>query len=82
MTVGVIYYPSLTTAEVPDSPNDRSVSYKLVDIFEEGGLWDRRDQPETFTPDGVFHQTNGGGGNAKPPWKMGRQRRRLASAGR
>lgn len=36
---GIIYFPSRTTAEVPSSGNDRSVSYKLIDLNAIGNLW-------------------------------------------
>ena len=51
---GVIYYPSLTTAEVPSGPDDRDVKYKLVDIFESGGMWDQRFNPSLFAGFGSF----------------------------
>ena len=37
---GIIYKPSLTTAEVPSSPNDRDVAYRMLDFF--GGPWERQ----------------------------------------
>ncbi len=58
---GVIYYPSLTTAEVPSGPNDRDVLYKLVDIFAAGGLWERRAQSPLFASFGSFAGDTGGG---------------------
>lgn len=36
---GIIYYPSKTTAQVPSSGNDRSVSYQLIDLNAIGNLW-------------------------------------------
>ena len=51
---GVVYYPSLTLAEVPSSPNDRDVRYLLHDMLEPGGLWARRDDPALFARYGVF----------------------------
>lgn len=50
----MIYYPSLTVAEVPSSPDDRDVKYKLIDIFEAGGLWDQRNNPTLFAAYGSF----------------------------
>ena len=47
----VIYRPVKTTAEVPEWPthiNDEDVKYELVSIFEEGGLWDQRDNSDAF----------------------------------
>ncbi len=50
------YYPSLDGAEAPQSGRDRHVKYKLIDLFEQGELWDRQlsdlmihgDSAETF----------------------------------
>ncbi len=58
---GVIYYPSLTTAEVPSNPDDRDVKYKLIDIFEPGGLWDQRNNSWLFAGYGSFAGDNSGG---------------------
>ena len=55
------YYPSLTTAEVPSNPDDRNVLYKLVDIFEPGGLWDNRSLASLFASFGSFAGDTGGG---------------------
>jgi hypothetical protein len=57
---GVVYYPSLTTAEEPRHPNDRNVSYRLVDIFEPGGLFDNRDNPALFASAGSFAGNSSG----------------------
>ena len=65
---GVVYYPSLTNAEVPSHTNDRSVQYKLVDIFEKDGLWARRRNPETFAEWGAFEGDNGSDDAAHAPW--------------
>jgi hypothetical protein len=51
---GVIYYPSLTTAEVPTHPDDRSVLYKLVDIVAPDGLWAQRNNTALFAGTGSF----------------------------
>jgi len=58
---GIIYYPSLTTAEVPSGPNDRNVLYKLVDIFEPGGMWDQRNNSSLFASVGSFAGDSSGG---------------------
>jgi hypothetical protein len=58
---GIIYYPSLTTAEVPSGPDDRNVLYKLVDIFEAGGLWDQRNNTALFASFGSFAGDKTGG---------------------
>lgn len=51
---GVVYYPSLTRAEVPSSPNDRNVRYLLHDMLEPGGLWALRGERSLFARPGVF----------------------------
>ena len=58
---GVVYYPSLTTAEIPSGPDDRNVLYKLVDIFESGGLWDKRGLASLFASYGAFAGDSTGG---------------------
>jgi hypothetical protein len=58
---GVIYYPSLTTAEAPEHPDDRNVLYKLVDIFAPGGLWENRANPSLFASFGSFAGDRSGG---------------------
>jgi len=76
---GVVYFPSLATAEVPSSANDRHVLYKLVDIFEPGGLWENRSLPSLFAAFGSFAGDRTGGcgqgtlggcttNSAAPPW--------------
>ena len=65
---GIKYFPSLQTAEVPESANDRSVSYRLVSIFATGGLWQQRTNPEFMaSPAGDFLSSVGSGG-ANAPW--------------
>lgn len=66
---GVVYYPSKSRAEEPSHTNDRLVLYKLVDIFEAGGLWERRFKSETFAEYGKFAGDNGGKNKAHAPWK-------------
>ena len=58
---GVVYYPSLTTAGVPTGPDDRNVSYKLVDINTAGGLWDQRNNASLFGSFGSFAGDKTGG---------------------
>jgi hypothetical protein len=58
---GVVYFPSLTTAEVPSNPDDRDVLYKLLDIFAPGGLWDSRSLASLFASFGSFAGDTGGG---------------------
>ena len=61
---GVVYYPSLTEAEVPSGPNDRHVLYRLHDMLEPGGLWARRADPRLFVRPGTFAgNASGGCGN-------------------
>lgn len=66
---GVIYYPSMNDiAEAPSDNYDTDVKYKLVDIFEDGGLWDQRYNTSLFeSPTGGFLSSEGDG-NANPPW--------------
>jgi hypothetical protein len=56
-----VYYPSLATAEVPSGPDDRNVLYKLVDIFEAGGMWAQRDNTWLFASYGSFAGDKTGG---------------------
>lgn len=50
------YFPSIDTAEEPDEnsyqrENDyvyQNVRYNLIDIFEPGGLWENKDNPNVF----------------------------------
>jgi len=75
---GVVYFPSLTTGEVPSNPDDRSVSYQLVDILAPGGMWDQRNNTQLFAGFGSFAgDTTGGCGSgaiscgtnsANSPW--------------
>jgi hypothetical protein len=58
---GVVYYPSLTIAEAPSGPNDRSVFYRLRDVLEPGGLWQRRHDARIFTSFGTFAGDGAGG---------------------
>jgi hypothetical protein len=61
---GVVYYPSLTRAEVPASTNDRNVLYRLHDVLEPGGLWQARSSSPLFASFGFFGG-NGSGGCGK-----------------
>lgn len=65
---GVVYLPSATTAEVPSSGNDRSVAYRLTDIFGTSGLWSRRNDSVTFASFGTFRGDNGKDNAANAPW--------------
>jgi hypothetical protein len=58
---GVVYYPSLSVAEVPSSANDRDVKYKLIDLFAAGGLWEQRANANLFASFGSFAGDSGGG---------------------
>lgn len=65
---GIKYYPSLQNAEVPANADDRNVSYRLVNIFEPGGLWQQRINAELFaSPAGGF-LSSVGSGSANAPW--------------
>jgi hypothetical protein len=58
---GVVYYPSLTQAGVPSSSNDRRVPYRLHDMLEAGGLWEKRNDPRLFARFGTFAGNRSGG---------------------
>ena len=57
---GVIYYPA-GRAEVPEHPDDRDVSYRLVDVHEPGGLWAQRANSQLFASHGTFAGDRSGG---------------------
>lgn len=61
---GIVYYPSLTRAEVPESTNDRSVLYRLHDVLAPGGMWQARRSSALFAGFGLFGG-NGSGGCGK-----------------
>jgi hypothetical protein len=65
---GVVYYPSLTQAEVPSGPNDRNVQYRLHDVLEPGGLWEHRDNPRLFVRFGTFAGNTSGGCGQRVLW--------------
>jgi hypothetical protein len=58
---GVVYFPSLTTAEVPSGPDDRHVSYRLIDILAPGGMWEQRNNTSLFASFGNFAGDSSGG---------------------
>lgn len=64
----IIYYPSRSIAEEPSSPYDHFVEYRLVDIFEPGGLWDRRCLDETFADWGTFAGDTAGNCGSGETW--------------
>ena len=51
---GIVYYPSLTTADSPSGPDDRNVRYQLIDVFKSGGLWAERNNTSLFAGLGTF----------------------------
>lgn len=57
---GVVYYPA-GRAEVPEHPDDRNVSYLLVDVHAPGGLWAQRANGELFASHGTFAGDRSGG---------------------
>jgi Bacterial tandem repeat domain 1 len=65
---GVKYYPSRFAAEVPSHGDDRYTRYRLVNIFEYGGLWDHRYDPLTFHEWGTFRGGDGQDNAANAPW--------------
>lgn len=66
---GVKYYPSPDgIAEVPSHADDRDVKYKLVNIFEAGGLWDQRTNTQLFSSAAGGFLSSYGSGGANAPW--------------
>lgn len=65
---GVVYFPNAGTAEVPSSGNDRSVAYRLGDVFAAGGMWARRSDSATYASFGTFRGDNGQDNAANAPW--------------
>ncbi|WP_271784176.1 hypothetical protein [Aquimarina algiphila] len=63
----IVYFPSKTTSEYPSDIYDRNVKYKLVNIFENGGMWDQRFNTSLFSNAKSF-QKSYGNGNANAPW--------------
>ena len=57
---GVVYYPA-GRAEVPEHPDDRDVSYRLVDLQAPGGLWAQRTDARLFASHGTFAGDRSGG---------------------
>ena len=51
---GIRYLPSLVESQEPRHADDRDVRYKLVSIFEPGGLWDQRENQNVFEKPGIF----------------------------
>ncbi|HEX6271850.1 MAG TPA: hypothetical protein VFZ53_02365, partial [Polyangiaceae bacterium] len=56
---GIVYHPSLAPSEMP-AEGHRTASYVLIDLFEAGGLWERRDDPKLFAKHGSFAGDRGG----------------------
>lgn len=63
----VIYYPSKGNSDYPSDIFDRYVSYKLINIFENGGMWDQRFNNNLFNNTKSFHKSYGSG-TANAPW--------------
>lgn len=63
----VVYYPSQATSESPADAYDRNVKYKLVNIFETGGLWESRFNT-ALLKDAKQFQKSEGNGTANTPW--------------
>ncbi|BDD03842.1 hypothetical protein [Aureibacter tunicatorum] len=64
----VKYYPSLTISEYPSDDYDRHVKYKLVDIFETNGIWDRRFDTRFLINAKYFPNSFTNNGSANTPW--------------
>ncbi|MFD7445555.1 hypothetical protein [Streptomyces sp. NPDC059909] len=65
---GIVYRPSRGAGSVPSGGNDRNATYQLVDIMAGGGLWERRDNAETYASWGAFRGDNGKDNAAHAPW--------------
>jgi len=66
---GVRYVPSAEgVAEEPESPSDHEVLYRLVSVFEAGGLWSRRFDLRTFAELGTFAGDDFRDDAAHAPW--------------
>lgn len=66
---GVKYYPSFN--DVADSPSDaydQFVEYKLVDIFDDGQMWEQRTNENMFNADQKSFVKSYGNGGANTPW--------------
>ena len=50
---GIVYYPTQGEVTSP-SAVARTAPYVLIDVFDAGGVWDRRDDPKLFARRGVF----------------------------
>lgn len=64
---GVVYFPT-GAGEVPSGGNDRSVGYRLVNVFASNGLWAHRNDTLTFAGWGTFRGDNGADNAANAPW--------------
>lgn len=56
---GIVYHPSLDGGPAPKQ-GDRTASYVLVDLFETGGLWQRRNARSLFAGGGALSGDDGG----------------------
>jgi len=63
----IVYYPSLNISEHPSNIYDRNVKYKLIDVFEAGGLWEERFNTQLFDNAKSFRKSVGNG-TANAPW--------------
>ncbi|KZS39830.1 hypothetical protein AWE51_09285 [Aquimarina aggregata] len=63
----VVYYPSKTISEHPSDIYDRNVKYKLINIFENDGMWDQRFNTSLFS-NGKSFKKSYGNGTANAPW--------------
>jgi hypothetical protein len=64
---GLKYFPNSSLAETPSDNDDRDVKYKLVNIFEPNGFWERRFDPQFLNNAKSFPSTKGSG-SANTPW--------------
>jgi len=65
---GIVYKPYSGQPSEPANVNDRNAKYKLINIFAKDGLWDRRNNSETFSSFGTFRGDNHQYNAAHAPW--------------
>lgn len=65
---GIVYVPDRDEGKEPSGGDDRSVPYRLVDTFADGGLWARRADPLTFAEWATFGGDDGRDDAAHTAW--------------
>ncbi len=65
---GVVFYPSRTASRSRRTATTARSPTAWVSIFDAGGLWERRFNPETFASFGAFLGDDGKDNAANAPW--------------